>query len=81
MEIKVDAVLIGRILAGVIIFLAILSAIVGAASAREGGFEIFLIRLAAPLGIGFLIIMATEILRVLERNGHSTHSSGSGGGD
>ena len=67
MELKLDSVLIGRILAGVVILLAVVSAILGAAGARSGGFDLFLARLATPLGIGFLIIVATEILRVLDQ--------------
>lgn len=67
MELKLDSVLIGRILAGVVIVLALISAIVGAAGARSGGFDLFLWRLATPLGVGFLMIVATEILRVLDK--------------
>ena len=66
MEIKLDSVLIGRTLAGVVILLALVSAIVGPASARSGGFDIFLARLATPLAVGFLIIVATEILGALQ---------------
>ncbi|MDE2780687.1 MAG: hypothetical protein OXI91_13565 [Chloroflexota bacterium] len=66
MEVKLDGVLIGRILAGVVILLALISAIVGAAGARSGGFDLFLARLTTPLGVGFLIIVATEILRVMD---------------
>ena len=66
MEIRLDSVLTGRILAGVVILLALVSAIVGAASARSGAFDIFLARLTTPLGVGFLIIVATEILRALD---------------
>ena len=36
MELKLDSVLIGRILAGVVIVLAVISATVGAAGARSG---------------------------------------------
>lgn len=81
MEIKLDSVLIGRILAGVVIFLALLSAIVGAASVRsESGFDIFLARLATPLAVGFLIIVATEILRAMqvEREGAEKESNSDG---
>ena len=67
MELKLDSVLIGRTLGGVVILLALVSAIVGAASSRSGGFDLFLARLVTPLGVGFLIIMATEILRVLDQ--------------
>lgn len=80
MEIKLDSVLIGRILAGVVIFLALLSAVVGAANDRLGGFETFLARLATPLAVGFLIIVATEILRAMqvEREGAEKESNSDG---
>ena len=67
MEVKLDSVLIGRTLAGVVILLALVSAIVGAGGARSGGFDIFLWRLTTPLGVGFLIIVGTEVLRVLDK--------------
>ncbi len=50
-----------------VIFLAVVSAIVEAATARSGGFDLSLGRLATPLGLGFLILMATEVLRVLDK--------------
>ena len=62
MQVQLDSVLIGRILAGVIILLALVYAVVGAATARSGGFEIFLGRLVTHLGTAFLIIILTEIL-------------------
>ena len=73
---KLDSVLIGRILAGVVILLALVSAIVGAAGARSGGFDLFLWRLTTPLGVGFLIIVGTEVLRVLDKG-----PDGAGGED
>lgn len=79
MELKLDSVLIGKILAGVIVVLAIVSAIVGAASTRSGGFDLFLYRLAGPLGIGFLIFMVTEVLAHLK--GNSPSESGGEGSD
>ena len=45
--------------------MAVVSASVGAAGARSGGFAVFLWRLTIPLGIGFLIIVITEILRAM----------------
>ncbi len=69
MELKVDSVLIGRSLAGLVILLAVISAIVGAVGSRSGGFDLFLARLTTPLGVGFLIIVGTEILRVLDKAG------------
>ena len=75
MEINLDSVLIGRLMAGVVSFLAVISAIVAAAGARSGGFDLFLERLTTPLGVGFLIIVATEILRALDREPVSTLDS------
>ena len=65
MELKLDLVSIGRIMGGVVILLAVVSAIVGASSARTGGFDLFLWRLTTPMGIGFLIIVLTEILQAV----------------
>ena len=70
MQLKLDSVLTGRILAGAVIVLAVVSAIVGAAGARSGGFDLFLARLAPPLGLGILIIAATAVLKAaLDRRG------------
>ncbi|MDE2780685.1 MAG: hypothetical protein OXI91_13555 [Chloroflexota bacterium] len=66
MELRLDSVLIGRVLAGVVVFLAVVSAIVGAASAQSGGFETFLARLAVPLGVGILILAATGVLKAVQ---------------
>lgn len=63
MEIKLDLVLIGRILAGVVIFLALLSAIVGAVQVRSATFAVFLDLLVTPLALGILIALATEMWR------------------
>ena len=68
MEIKLDLVLIGRILAGVAIILALLSAIIGAAGARSAQFDIFLYRLVTPLSVGFLILVVTEAWRELGKD-------------
>ena len=66
MEIHLNAVLIGRILGGVVIFFALLSAIAGAVEANSGAFDMFLYRLAVPLGLGCLVIALAELVRVLE---------------
>ena len=66
MELKLDAVLLGRALGGVVIFLALISAIVGAVSARAGGFDTFLAFLAPPLAVGILIIVATGWLKAAQ---------------
>ena len=63
MEIKLDLVLIGRILAGVVIFLALLAAIFGAVAARADQFSVFLNLLVEPLAWGFAIALATEMWR------------------
>ena len=68
MEIKLDIILVGRILAGVIILLAFLSAIIGAVSARDSQFYIFVSVLVTPLAWGFLILMITEIWREMRRD-------------
>ena len=67
MELKLDAVLVGRILGGAVILIALLAAIVSSASSRSDQFAIFLNVLATPLGVGSLIIVVTEIWR--ERSG------------
>ena len=63
MEIKLDLVLIGRILAGVVIVLAVLSAIVGAVQVRSAAFSVFLDLLVTPLALGIVIALATEMWR------------------
>ncbi len=42
MQLKLDAVLMGGVLAGVVIFLAVASAIARAVGAWSGGFDLFL---------------------------------------
>lgn len=81
MELKLDGVLLGRVLAGVVIVLGVVSAIVGAAGARSGGFDLFLERLAPPLAVGTLIIFAAGFLQgALERRGAVGRAAvGSGG--
>ena len=70
MNLKLDSVLTGRTLAGVVIFLAVVSAIVGAVGARSGGFDLFLARLLPPLAVGILIVGATATLKgVMNRQG------------
>jgi formate/nitrite transporter FocA (FNT family) len=67
MEIKanLDAVLVGRILAGVIIVVSFAYSVKAAASAHSDGFWLFLGSFATPLALSFVVIMATEILREL----------------
>ena len=77
MEIQLNAVLIGRILGGVVIFFALLSAIAGAVEASSGAFDMFLYRLAVPLALGCLIIAVTELVRVLD-TGKNEETSANG---
>ena len=81
MQLKVEAVLTGWVLAGVVILLAVVSAIVGAATARSGGFDLFLARLAPPLGVGLLIVAATAVLQGIQdrRGGVVIPSTGASG--
>ena len=58
--VKVDSILVGRILAGVVIGIALINGIYWG---TKGGFWAFLGTIDIPMGIGFLIIVATEILR------------------
>ena len=79
MQVNIDMtikVLIGRILAGIVILLALIAAIIGAATARSGGFLTFLTIFVTPLALGFLIIVATEILGSIE----GRRADGDGGG-
>jgi predicted phage tail protein len=71
MEIKanVDAVLIGRILAGIIIVFSFIYSVKAATEEFSGGFWAFLVLFITPLAIAFLIIMVTEVLRELRRRG------------
>ena len=64
---KVDAVVVGRILAGIVIAIALSSSIYWATAAFSDGFWVFLNHAATPLGVGFLIIVMTEILRAVRR--------------
>ncbi len=75
METKTDPVLIGRILAGAVIAVALLSALLWAVAGRQSGFSMFLDRLVIPMGVGFLIFVATEILRVLTKAQEESGSS------
>ena len=70
MQVRLDPVLIGWILSGVVVLLALVSAIVGVASGQSGGFDLFLARLAPPLGVALLIVAATWLLKLaLARQG------------
>ena len=64
---KVDAVVVGRILAGIVIAIAFASSIYWGTAATSNGFWVFLNQLSLPLGVGFLIVVMTEILRALRR--------------
>ena len=67
MEVKanLDAVLVGRILAGVIIVMSFAYSVKAAVSAHSDGFWVFVGAWETPLALAFVVIMATEILREL----------------
>ena len=69
MEIKanLDAVLVGRILAAVIIILSFAYSVKAATAAFGDEFWVFLGAFMTPLALGFVVIMATEILRELRK--------------
>ena len=71
-SLRMDAVSVGRILGGVTIMLGLVPNIYGAVrSASFASFELFwlfLSDIAAPVGIGFLIIVASEILKTLRES-------------
>ena len=74
MEVKanVDAVLVGRILAGIIIVAAFIYSIY--AATEYNGFWAFLSSVMLPLAVGFLIIMVTEVLREMQQRGKQDSS-------
>ena len=69
MEVKanIDAVLLGRVLAGIIIVAAFIYSIY--AATEYNGFWAFLSSIMLPLAVGFLIIMVTEVLREMQHRG------------
>ena len=62
---KVDSVLIGRVLAGLIILLGLIVAIWTGADAQRDSFRIFLTEMITPLSFGFVLIMLSEGLKCL----------------
>ena len=54
----------GRILGSLIV---VISLAVGIKLAVEDGFWVFLASIVAPMGIGFLILVMTEVLNLLRR--------------
>ena len=74
MEIKadVDAVLVGRVLAGIIIVITFVYGIY--AATEYNGFWTFLSAITVPLAVGFLIVMVTEVLRTLQQHGEEDSS-------
>ena len=65
--IKVDSVLVGRILAATVIVIALANSIYWGVEARSDGFWIFLTSFVTPLGVGFLILVVTEVVRTLQK--------------
>ena len=71
MEIKtnLDAVLIGRILAAIVIVLSFAYSVKAATESSYNEFWVFLSAFITPLAIGFLIIMVTEAVKELRGRG------------
>lgn len=69
MEVRanIDAVLLGRVLAGITIVAAFIYSIY--AATEYNGFWAFLSSIMLPLAVGFLIIMVTEVLREMQQRG------------
>ena len=74
MEVKanIDAVLLGRILAGIIIVITFIYGIY--AATEYNGFWAFLSAITLPLAVGFLIIMVTEVLKEMQQRGKQDSS-------
>ena len=74
MEVKanVDTVLLGRILAGVIIVITFVYGIY--AAIQFNGFWSFISFSTLPLGVGFLIIMVTEVVKEMRQHGKEDSS-------
>ena len=74
MEVKanIDAVLLGRILAGIIIVITFVYGIY--AATEYNGFWAFLSAIRLPLAVGFLIIMVTEVLKEMQQRGKQDSS-------
>ena len=62
---KVDSVLVGRGLAGLIILLGLIVAIWAGTEAQRDGFRIFLTGMITPLSFGFVLIILSEGLKCL----------------
>ena len=62
---KIDGVIVGRILAGVIVILSFAYSVKAATEAISESFWVFLITFTEPLALAFVIIMAAEIVRSL----------------
>ena len=69
MEIKaqLDAVLVGRILAAVIVIFSFAFSVKAATEAVSDEFWVFLYEFITPLAVSFVVLMATEILRELRK--------------
>ena len=70
---KVDSVLVGRVLAGLIILLGLVAAIWAGTDAQRDGIRVFLTGMMTPLSFGFVLIILSEGLKSLrsleEENG------------
>ena len=69
MEIKADvnAVLVGRILAAVVIVMSFAYSVKAATSFGDG-FWVFLSAFTMPLALGFVIVVLSEILKVVGKD-------------
>lgn len=72
---KVDSVLVGRVLAGLIILLGFIAAVWGGVDAQRDTFRIFLTGMVIPLSFGFVLIILSEGLKWLR----SPEEKGNGG--
>ncbi len=70
MEIKADvnAVLVGRILAAVVILMGFAYSVKAGTSSFGGGFWVFLSAFTMPLALGFIVIVLSEILKVVRKD-------------
>ena len=66
---KVDSVLVGRVLAGLIMLLGLIVAIWVGIEAQRDGFRIFLTGMITPLSFGFVLIILSEGLKCLRSLG------------
>ena len=64
----VNAALVGRILAAVIIVMGFAYVVKAATEAHAGGFWVFLAAFTTPLALAFVVIVLAEILRQMRQS-------------